>query len=411
MSDIVARCLKLNPAERYQSADQIIHDLEIWLGIRKRHQLNWKPLSAMAALILLLVGALVWNLRPRKPVTQEPVKVLVSDFANNSGNAMLDGTLEPGIDRPPSKILRLTAYNRGDARNTLAKLSGATRLDENSAQLVAQREGVGVVVSGDIKRDGNKYTLSARAIDARTRKVIDEASATASTPDALNGAVAKIAGNLRKALGDSTVRSDQLSAAETFSSRSLEASQQYALAQELQWKGKWDDTLKAYARSAQLDPGLGRAYAGMAVIAANMGRRQEAEIYFQQAMAKIDRMSDREKLPDSRRLLSAGARLRESHRAVQKALEKQFPSDTAGIANLALAYFYQRNMTAALEEGRRAVAIYPNNLLQLNNVGLFAMYAGDFDTAIRESERLLKLNPSFEKAYICLGLAQLGEGR
>jgi tetratricopeptide (TPR) repeat protein len=93
-----------------------------------------------------------------------------------------------------------------------------------------------------------------------------------------------------------------------------------------------------------------------------------------------------------------------------KALEKQYPADSAGIANLALAYFYERNMPAALEEGRRALAIYPNNLVELNNIGLFALYAGNFDAAIRESQRLIQLNPSFEKAYVCLGLAQLVQG-
>jgi tetratricopeptide (TPR) repeat protein len=290
------------------------------------------------------------------------------------------------------------------------KLSGSTKLDENAAELVAQREGVGIVVAGSIRRDGSKYTLSAQAIEARTKKVIREANATAApTPAAVNAAVVKVAAGLRKALGDSTPVSDQLSAAETFSSQSLEASQQYALGQDLQFKGKWDDALAAYGRSAKLDPGLGRAWAGMAVINANMGRRQQAETDFKLALSKIDRMTDREKY----RTRGAYYLLeRDYDKAIEqfKTLEKQYPADSAGIANLALAYFYQRNMGAALEEGRRAVAIYPNNLLQLNNVGLFAMYAGDFDTAIRESQRLLKINPSFEKAYICLGLAQLAQG-
>ena len=53
-------------------------------------------------------------------------------------------------------------------------------------------------------------------------------------------------------------------------------------------------------------------------------------------------------------------------------------------ATVALADFYARNMAGAVEEGRRVLAIYPNNVLYLNNVGLFAMYAGDFDRAIRE---------------------------
>jgi len=409
VSDIIVLCLKLDPAERYQSADEIVRDLELWLGIRQRHNTNWKAISAMAAVILLLAGALAYNFRPRTPAAQGPVKILISDFANNTGNPVLNGALEPALTTALENASFITAYNRGQARSTLAKLSGSTNLDEAAAQLVAQREGVGVVVSGSIRRDGSKYALSASAIDARTRKVIETATATASTPDGLNGAVGRIAARFRKALGDSKPPSDRMSAAETFSSQSLEASQQYAAAQELQWKGKWEEAVQAYTRSIQLDPQLGRAYAGIAVMLANMGRRQEAEGYFQQAMARIDRMSDREKY----RTRGAYYLLeRDYGKAIEqfKALEKQYPADSAGIGNLALSYFYERNMPAALEEGRRAVAIYPNNLLELNNLGLYAMYAGDFDTAIRESQRLLKLNPQFEKAYVCLGLAQLGAG-
>jgi Flp pilus assembly protein TadD len=67
-------------------------------------------------------------------------------------------------------------------------------------------------------------------------------------------------------------------------------------------------------------------------------------------------------------------------------------------------------MSGAVDEERRVVALYPDNVLYLNNYGLFAMYAGDFDTAIHESEGLLKLNPGFEKAYICLGISQLAQG-
>ena len=67
-------------------------------------------------------------------------------------------------------------------------------------------------------------------------------------------------------------------------------------------------------------------------------------------------------------------------------------------------------MSAALEQGRKAVAIYPHNILQRNNVGLYALYAGDFEAAIKESQSVIKDNPRFEKAYLCLGMAQLQAG-
>jgi eukaryotic-like serine/threonine-protein kinase len=411
LNDIITRCIQLNPADRYESIADLIGALETWLGIRKPQVSSWKMFSALAMLIVLLAGGLVYSrLHPKASAgAHAPVKILISDFSNQTGNPVLDGTLEPALSTALEGASFITTYNRGNARKTLSKLSGSTKLDETSARLIAQREGVGVVVSGSIQRDGSKYEISAQAIDARTNKVLNSTSVTASTPKDLNYAVARIAAGFRKALGDATPKSLQLAAAETFSSQSLEASQQYALAQELQWQGKWDAALQAYGRSTELDPGLGRAYAGEAVILANMGRKQDAEQDFKLALSKIDRMTDREKYR------TRGAYYlmeRDYDKAIEqfKALEKQFPADSAGIGNLALAEFYQRNMIGAVEDQRRVVAIYPDNVLYLNNYGLFAMYAGDFDTAIRESERLLELNPGFEKAYICFGISQFARG-
>jgi len=410
LNDIITRCIRLDPAARYQTIGALIEALETWLGIRKPHATSRKLLAALAVLSVLLVVAVLYGFRPRAAVgTHAPVKILISDFTNQTGNPMLDGTLEPAMSTALEGASFITAYNRGNARKTLAKLSGSTKLDESSARLVAQREGVGVVVSGSISRNGDKYDVSAQVIDARTNKVIDEASATTATPNELNYAVARIAAGFRKALGDTTPKSAQLAAAETFSSQSIEASQQYALAQELQWQGKWDAALQAYARSTELDPGLGRAYAGMAVMLANMGRKQDAEKNFKLALSKIDRMTDREK----HRTLGAYYLMeRDYDKAIEqfKALEKQFPADSAGIGNLALAEFYARNMTGAMDDEHKVVTLYPDNVLYLNNYGLFAMYAGDFDTATKQSERLLEINPGFEKAYICLGISQLARG-
>jgi tetratricopeptide (TPR) repeat protein len=410
LNDIIVRCTRLAPAERYQSIEELIHDLEIWLGIRKAPISNWKLIPALSAAVLLVAGLLIYAFRARPPATAHaPVKILVSDFTNQTGNPLLDRTLEPMLSTALEETSFISTYNRGDARQTLAKLSGSTQLDEKSARLIAQREGVGVVVAGTIRRDGGKYEVSAQAMDPATNKVIDSESARVSNPNDINSAVVHVAGGLRKALGDASPQSAKLAAAETFSSQSLEASQQYSLAQELQWQGKWDDALQAYRRSIELDPNLGRAYSGMAVILSNMGRKQDAEKSFKLAMSKIDRMTDREKYR------TRGAYYlmeRDYDKAIEqfKALANQFPADSAGIGNLALAEFYSRNMVEALQDGRRAVDLSPNNVLYLNNYGLFAMYAGDFDTAIQQSERLLKINPKFEKAYICIGISELAKG-
>ena len=130
-----------------------------------------------------------------------------------------------------------------------------------------------------------------------------------------------------------------------------------------------------YQKALKLDPDLGRSYAGMGVIENNRGRHQEADRYFQQAMAHVGRMSEREKYR------TRGAYYlvvtRDADKAIEElsALVKQFPADNAALANLGVAYQLKRDFPKALEFGRRAIQIYPKNVPQRSNLGLFAYIA------------------------------------
>jgi tetratricopeptide (TPR) repeat protein len=127
-------------------------------------------------------------------------------------------------------------------------------------------------------------------------------------------------------------------------------------------------------------------------------------------MAHLDRMSEREKFR------SRGAyylQTRDTDKAIEalSALVKQFPSDSSGYANLAVAYQLKRQFAKALEEAKHFIAIYPRFVPQLNNVGLFAMYGGKYDEAIAEQQKVLELQPTFVNGYIGLALAQLAAGK
>ena len=54
--------------------------------------------------------------------------------------------------------------------------------------------------------------------------------------------------------------------------------------------------------------------------------------------------------------------------------------------------------------------IYPQNIPERNNLGLYAMYAGDFDSAIKEQRTVLGMNHAFLLGYVGLALSQLGQG-
>jgi tetratricopeptide (TPR) repeat protein len=246
-------------------------------------------------------------------------------------------------------------------------------------------------------------------VDGVTGKVIASDSDKVQKKDVLV-AMGKLAAGIRKALGDTTPESVQLTAAETFSTGSLEAAHEYAVCQTAQLAGKWNETIQYCLKALQLDPDLGRAYAILGAAYHNMGQLQQAKKYYQLAFAKIDRMSEREKYR------TRGAyylMIRDPDKAIEEQLQlvKLYPADNAGIANLALAYFYRRDMPRALEEGQRAAEMHSGNAVQWSNVGLYAMYAGDFDAAIRDQRQVLEKYPSLEYGYIGTALPQLALGR
>ena len=412
LNEIILKCLEINPARRYRRADELIGDLEKFLGITKvtaRHR-KWLLGSVAASLIAAGVFVIYEQNLHRITGPHAPVEILIADLKNETGDSLFNGSLEPLISIAMEDSSFINAYGRAQAHKLAAELHpGATDLDASLAQLVALREGVNVVISGDIEETKGKYRVTLQARDGGQGTPIKSSEINAGSREAVLESIGRLVAPVRKALGDTTPLSTTLEKGETFSAASLEAAHMYAQAQTAQQSGNWDDAVRLYKQTLNLDPNSGRAYAGLASTLKNMGRRQEAQKYYQLALTKLDRMSDREKFRTRGGYFLFMGKAQQAMEQ-EKALVAAYPFDTAGLTNLAYAYFLQRDMTAAMRLSRQAADVYPNNVLLRNNAGLFAMYAGDFPEAIRQSRETLKINPKFPKALLCIALSQLAQG-
>jgi tetratricopeptide (TPR) repeat protein len=221
-------------------------------------------------------------------------------------------------------------------------------------------------------------------------------------------ALGKLAASIRGALGDTTPV--QAGAGETFSAASIEAAHEYAAGQELQHRGDSEGAVAHYRKALDLDPDLGRAYTGLAAVSMNLRQREQAEKYFQQAMARIDRMTQRERFR-TRGLYYLFLRDYEKAADEYTALVKQYPADVVGFVNLAVAHCYRRDMAAALEAGGRALRLVPGHVLNRANLAVYALYSGDFEVAAREGQAVQQASPSYLTPRVVIGLAELGSGR
>jgi tetratricopeptide (TPR) repeat protein/predicted Ser/Thr protein kinase len=412
---VIRKALAKEPPERYQHMKELAADLRL---LRERFSRPraalppWPWVAGAALLCALLAGGAWWAARERVPaVAPEPLSVLVADFENRTGDPVFDGALEQALGIGLEGASFITSYSRPQARRQATELdrTAAGRLDDTLARLVCRSHGIKVTVAGRVETAGDGYGLRAWALDPVTGDKLAEAERRVDTKAEVLQAADLVATELRRGLGEQRPAGEEALAGETFTTGSLDAMNSYARAQELQYAGEYARAMAEYRRAIEHDRELGRAYSGLAALLANQGDREQAEAQFEQALARVDRMSEREKLRTR-----GGYYLfrRDPARAAEQyeALVEQFPADTAGHANLALAHFYAGDMARAMAEGRRAVAIYPRNVPQRNNVALYALYAGDFVTAEKESRAVLEINPAFEKAWLALALAQVGLG-
>jgi eukaryotic-like serine/threonine-protein kinase len=423
LSDIVAKCMEPKVQDRYQHVGEILTALEAWQGKGAAATLTfpavgtwgkgvWQWIGVVAAAVVLVVAGMLLRGRFTKspPPANKPVTVLVADFTNQTGDPIFEDTLEPMFNVALEGASFINAYNRGKARQLATKLPNPSqKLDEQSSRLVAVKEGIGAIVIGSLNNAGNGYNLSVKAIDAMTGKTLASAAADSKSKDELLLQVPKLAAPIRKALGDTTPESVQLSATQgTFVASNLEAVHQLGIGVEQQSAGKVEDAFQSYSNAAQLDPNLARAYSGMASVSQNLGHAQDAQKYAKLAMEHLDRITDRERYT-VRGLYYITTENWQKCVEEYSELTKQYPASAFGHSNLALCYGRLLQMSNAMEESQRAVQIAQKDVTLRMNFALYSCYVSDFQSCEREVHNVLQINPAAEEAFLTLAYAQIGQ--
>lgn len=423
LDGVITRCLQPEPGARYQTTGELAAALAaldadgfpVQATAVPRGWLAMAGVAAVVAVVVLaMVGALLWvrgRPAPAAPASRPVVSVLIPDFENKTGDPVFDGSLGQALSIAMEGAPFITAYPYTEAEKVLARIAPGARLDESNARVVARREGIKTVLSGSISKNGSQFEIGVRVLDPAVDKPQTVVRASAKTKADVLGTVGSLAGKIRTALGDTATGADLNAAAETFTAGSLDAVRAYSMGQALMLRRKDDEAIGYYRKAVELDPQFGRAYAGWAVSAFQLGRTQEATANWNKALSLMDRMTEREKY---RTLGGYYLGVSEDYeKAVEnyETLIRLYPADTAGHSNLALAYFYTRNFPKALEEGRRAMTLWPGSIRFRSNYALYAMYAGDFVNAAKVAQAIVDEEPKSFTDYLPLAVSDVVERR
>jgi len=409
VEEIVNRCLQPDAAARYQTTTELIEALN-------RLDENGVPLPlpvqllksvrfwAAASIAAVAIATSSYFLADRTaPPIPETVSVLVADFANTTGDAAFSGLLEQPFREGIEKASFITAYQRSEALRVARDINAGAKLTEDAARLVALREGIKVVLAGTIETRGSGYVLTARGVDP-TGKVLFTSSANARNRDGILGAAGALSSDVRKELGDSEPTTKDT---ENLSTGSLEAVTEYTKGQELSTVGNDEEAIAHYKRATELDPKFGRAWGGWALSARRLGQKEDADRLWKQALSNLGGMTDRERYRFMGIYHRQVTRNFEQAKSTFETLLEKYPADGHGLNNLANTYFDTLNFAKALELNQRVLKIYPTSQLYRGNNALYAMYAGNFDTAARVAQKLVDDKMAAYDTYLPLAMAAI----
>jgi Flp pilus assembly protein TadD/predicted Ser/Thr protein kinase len=409
---LVARCVAIDPAARFQTTAELSAALarldDAGELIPEPARVSKRVLAATAVLVVAIIGGtyFIASRAAPVPVQHEPVSVLIADFQNGTGDAAFNGTLEPMLKLALEGAGFISAYDRNGISRSLG-VKPPQNLDERAAQEIAVKQGLGVVLSGSVERQGSRFGVSVKAIQAVTGNVIASARDRASGKDQVLAVATKLAASVREALGDDTSEADQRFTMETLSATSLEVVRDYANAANAMSNSRFEEAFGHFASAAKKDPNFGLAHAGMAISSNNLGRQQDAAKYIKEAVSHLDGMTERERY----RTRGLFYYITGDYDPCVKEfsdLIARYAADASARNNLALCLTHMRNMPKAVEEMRQVVKILPKRPMYRENLAQYAAYNGEFQAAEQEA-RAMEAQTLF--GLLAIAFAQMGQGQ
>ena len=408
---IVSRLVEPDRTKRFQTTAELVAALdrldENGVPLPLIRRLTPRLMAAAAVIVAALLGITFFVTRQAlaPPVVHDPVSVVIADFQNNTGNAAFDGVLEPMLKRALEDASFIIAYDRIRLRSTVG-VRPPERLDETAAREIAVKQGLNFIVAGSISPQGSGFDVAIKVVQAVTGNVLATGNRRASGQDGVLAAATRLTGMVRTALGDETSESDQMFAATSLSSTSLDVVRQYVAGMEASSNGRQEEARQKFAAALELDPKFGIAYTSLAASLRNLGRPQEAEKYLNESLRYLDVMTERERLSTRGYVFLAGGDFQNCVKEYGDLIAR-YVADVVGRNQRALCMTKLRDMRGAMNEMQYVVNLLPNRAVFRTNLALYANYSGDFEVA----DKVAKTLPPGEYNGMALALAQVGQGQ
>ena len=300
LSNIVSKCLERDPKVRYQSAAEMLKDLDSWQGNQAAatlafypevkpwgQTLPWPLLTGIAGILVLAITGYVFrgplfSSSGQKGAAAPALSLAVVPFQNKSGDPSWDW-LGPSLADMLSTDVGQSAHLRAISSDRVQEVLHDLRVAPNSAVdsstlgRVAEFTNADTLVSGQYTKLGDQIRIDATLQDRKHNRTIQVKSEAASQKD-LSAAVDHLAELIRQnlALSSDVVKELQ---AQSFkpTSASVDALRDYNQGLQLLRQGNNLEAQKQLEAATREDPQFAVAYSRLGEAFSALGYDAEAE--------------------------------------------------------------------------------------------------------------------------------------
>jgi serine/threonine-protein kinase len=354
LSGLILRCLEKDRETRYQSAEEVLADLnniERGMPVMQKVIPQKRPLTSKeitlkfdlkTMLIPLLTGVvlivLAWFFffRIKEPVL-DPNLVLVTVFDNQTGMETMDpqgriaaDTIAEGIAQMDEMevvpVSALPEMEQSPAREQAGFMTVA------QIQELAKQAGAGIVITGSYYITGEGVQFSAKITDAQSGKLISSVSSelglSKKTDSAFTPYLDYIINLRQRVMGVLAARLDPYMA-EILSERppTYEAYQEYRLGFEY-FSRNYNRSLQHYQRANELDPTFMYPLIAITTIHSNNNRYEEAQALADKINQQRDKLTDFDRFRLDARIYSLKGDWQQVVNVLRQA-ERNFPNSFA----------------------------------------------------------------------------------
>jgi serine/threonine protein kinase/Tfp pilus assembly protein PilF len=410
MEEIIGKALQKNRELRYQKASELRADLQrlkraldsgraLVADEAVEPRSGAKPAAILrspakprktwyiAAAILfgvVIAGLLYHRAHQQSNRLTEKDTIVLTDFANSTGDAIFDDTLKTGLTVSLRQSPFLNVLSDRDVAKTLQQMTLApgTKLTPEVARELCQRAASKAYIAGAIGSLGSEYVLGLTAVNCESGDRLAEEQVTAASKekvlDALGDAAAKLRGELGESLA--TVQKFDVPLAQATTS-SLEALKAFSLGHKVHSE-KGPAAALAYDQNAiEVDPNFAMGYRAAGADYTSLGEVGRAGEYYTKAFELRERASERERLVITADYYSSvTGELDKAAQAIQERIDN-YPRDYAAYGDLGLVFAQQGQYEKAAEVARQGVRLAPDYVGLYDNLANYALALQRFDEA------------------------------